>query len=150
MAEIADRQGPLDSTLNWRPKPHRKNPMQVMLNTDPHTDGRHEMAEHLEAVIKDALDRFGEQVTRVEAHLSDAKSHAKSSPDEIHCILEARLVGLDPVVVKDQAGTAHQAIQGAVGKLKRAITTALTKHDPRRNAAPPDAPELDATVDFPG
>ena len=123
--------------------------MQVLLNTDPHTDGRHQMAEHLETLVKDALGRFGEQVTRVEAHLADANSHVKANPDEIQCTLEARLVGLEPVVVKDQAGSAHQAIHGAVGKLKRAVATALAKHDPRRNPALPNDPELDATVDFP-
>ena len=123
--------------------------MQVLLNTDPHTDGRHEMAQHLQTVVKDALDRFGQQVTRVEAHLSDANSHHKATPDAIHCTLEARLVGLEPVTVTDHAGTAHQAIQGAVGKLKRAITTALAKHDPRRNAALPNEPALDATDDLP-
>ncbi|MGZ5156096.1 MAG: HPF/RaiA family ribosome-associated protein [Caldimonas sp.] len=115
--------------------------MQVLLNTDPHTDGRHEMAEHLETVVQDALGRFGEQITRVEAHLADANSHNKANPDEIQCTLEARLVGLDAVVVKERAATAHQAIQGAVGKLKRAITTALAKHDPRREAAAAAADE---------
>lgn len=89
---------------------------------------------HLSSVVKDALQRFGEQVTRVEAHLADANSHVKANPDEIQCTLEARLVGRDPVVVKDRAGNAHQAIQGAAGKLKRAVTTVLEKHDPRRNA----------------
>jgi ribosome-associated translation inhibitor RaiA len=115
--------------------------MQILLNTDPHTDGRHEMAQHLDTVVKDALSRFGEQVTRVEAHLSDANSHVKAGPDDIHCTLEARLVGFDPVVVKDHAGNAHQAIQGAVAKLKRAIATVLEKHDPRRNTAISGDPE---------
>ncbi|MBC7703638.1 MAG: hypothetical protein H7274_06805 [Rhodoferax sp.] len=111
--------------------------MQVLLNTDPHTDGRHKMAEHLETVVKDALDHFGGQITRVEAHLSDANSHAKANPDEIHCTLEARLVGLAPVVVKDYAATAHQAIHGAVGKLKRAVATVLAKHESHRNTVLP-------------
>ena len=115
--------------------PYPEAPMQVLLNTDPHTDGRHEMAEHLESVVKDALGRFGEQITRVEAHLSDANSHNQAGPDDIHCTLEARLVGLAPVVVKDHAGTAHQAINGAVGKLKRALATVMAKHDPRQNTA---------------
>jgi ribosome-associated translation inhibitor RaiA len=106
--------------------------MQVLLNTDPNVDGRQQMSEHLELVVKDALGRFGEQITRVEAHLSDANSLAKPSPDDIHCTLEARLRGRDPIVVKDHAGTAHQAINGAVGKLKRALATALDKHVPRR------------------
>lgn len=115
--------------------------MQVLLNTDPHTDGRHEMAEHLEAVVRDALARFGEHVMRVEAHLSDANSHAKASPEQIHCMLEARLVGLPPVVVKDHAGTAHQAINGAAGKLQRAVATSLGKHDPRRTGTSEPAAE---------
>ncbi len=96
------------------------------------------MAEHLTTVVKDALGRFGEQITRVEAHLADAISHVKANPDEIQCTLEARLVGLEPVVVKDRAGNAHQAINGALGKLKRAVATVLEKHDPRRNTALPD------------
>lgn len=110
--------------------------MQVLLNTDPHVDGRHQMAEHLDTVVKDALSRFADQVTRVEAHLADANSHLKNTPDDIHCTLEARLVGLDPVVVKDQANTAHQAIHGAVAKLKRAITTVIDKHEAHRHARP--------------
>ena len=118
--------------------------MQILLNTDPHTDGRHEMAQHLDTVVKEALSRFGEHVTRVEAHLSDANSHVKAGPDDIHCTLEARLVGFDPVVVKDHAGNAHQAIQGAVAKLKRAIATVPDKHDPRRNTAITGDPEAGA------
>ena len=124
--------------------------MQVLLNTDPHVDGRHQMAEHLETVVKDALGRFGEQITRVEAHLADANSHAKANPDEIHCTLEARLVGLDAVIVKNHAGSAHQALHGAIGKLKRAVTTALAKRDPRRSSDLPDTAEIDAANDVQG
>lgn len=108
--------------------------MQILLNTDHNTDGRHEMADHLSRVVKDALHRFGDHITRVEAHLSDENSLVKPTPDEIQCTLEARLAGMDSVVVKDRAGNAHQAIQGALGKLKRAVATALEKHDPRRNS----------------
>ena len=112
--------------------------MQVFLHTDPHVDGSHQMADHLTTVVKEALHRFGDHITRVEAHLADANSHVKTTPDEIQCTLEARLVGRDPIVVKDKAATAHQAIAGAVGKLKRAVATAIEKHDPRRHAGSPD------------
>jgi hypothetical protein len=90
------------------------------------------MADHLDTLVQDALARFGGQVTRVEAHLSDAGSHAKALPDEIHCTLEARVVGLEPVVVKEHAATAHQALHGAVGKLARAVGNVLERHDARR------------------
>ncbi|MES2413165.1 MAG: HPF/RaiA family ribosome-associated protein [Pseudomonadota bacterium] len=119
--------------------------MQVLLNTDHHVDGRQEMAEHLSSIVKEALHRFGDHVTRVEAHLSDANSHAKATPDEIHCTLEARVAGHEPVVVKDQAATSHQAIAGAVGKLKRALATAFEKQDPRRAGNARDAVPVPAS-----
>ena len=105
--------------------------MQILLHSDPNTDGGHLMADHLRKVVQDAMVRFAERVTRVEAHLSDVNSQAKSSGSDIHCTLEARLVGLDAIAVKDHASNAHQAIEGAVRKLKRAVGTALAKHDPR-------------------
>ena len=108
--------------------------MQVLLNTDPHMGGRQSMAEYLQTVVTEALGHYGERITRVEAHLSDANGPSKANTDEIHCTLEARLVGLDAVVVKERAATAHQAIHGAVGKLERARDTAIGKHDPRRHA----------------
>ena len=121
--------------------------MQVLLNTDPHVDGRHQMAAYLETLVKEALSRFTGQVTRVEAHIADANSHLKTTPDDIQCTLEARLVGMDPVVVKDHADTAHQAIHGAVAKLKRAITTVVDKHEEHRHARPGKGAEANGADD---
>ncbi|HSW06920.1 HPF/RaiA family ribosome-associated protein [Aquabacterium sp.] len=121
--------------------------MQILLHSDPHTDGSDLMAVHIKTVVQDAMQRFGERITRVEAHLSDVNSQTRSSTDDIHCTLEARLVGLEAVVVKDHAGNAHQAIEGAVRKLKRAVGTALAKHDPRSRRAPSDASATDAPDD---
>ena len=117
--------------------------MQVLLHADPNTDGSHPMSEHLEAVAKDALGRFGERITRVEVHLSDVNSLAKTGPQTIHCQLEARLVGLDTIVVNEHADTAHQAIDGGMRKLKRAVGASISKHDPRNrrpSAAEPAEP----------
>ncbi|MEO8081158.1 MAG: HPF/RaiA family ribosome-associated protein [Caldimonas sp.] len=105
--------------------------MQVLLNTDTHIDGRQAMSEHLESVVREALGHYGERITRVEAHLTDANAATKASPEDIHCTLEARPVGREPVVVKERAGTAHQAIHGALHKLERALASAFEKHDPR-------------------
>lgn len=116
--------------------------MQILLHADPHTDGSAAMAEHLELVVKEALARFGQRVTRVEAHLSDAAGPNKSSADGIHCTLEARLVGEEAVVVKEHAGNAHQAIAGAVRKLKRAVDTAIAKHDPHHRKTRTDPGSL--------
>jgi hypothetical protein len=105
--------------------------MQILLNTDPRIDGGQAMSDHLDTVVKEALGHYGERISRVEAHLTDANGAARGGPDDIHCTLEARAVGREPVIVKDRAATAHQAIQGALRKLERALATAFEKHDPR-------------------
>ena len=124
--------------------------MQILLHSDSNTDGGHLMAEHLQKVVHDAMARFAERVTRVEAHLSDINSQAKTSDGDIHCTLEARLVGLDAIAVKDQASNAHQAIEGAVRKLKRAVGTALAKHDPRSHRDRSEFPVNDDDLERPG
>ena len=113
--------------------------MQILLHSDPNTDGRQAMTEHLKSVVTDAMGRFGDRITRVEAHLSDVNSQARSSGEDIHCTLEARLIGLQAIVVKDSAGNAHQAIDGAVRKLRRAVQTEIGKHDPWAQRSKPDA-----------
>ncbi len=105
--------------------------MQILLNSDSHTDGGQGMVDHLTVVVKAAMERFGERITRVEAHLSEEHAQARSSDDNVHCTLEARLVGMDPIVVKDHAGNAHQAIEGAARKLQRAVGSEVEKHDTR-------------------
>lgn len=121
--------------------------MQVLLNSDPNTDGGHLMVDHLTTVVKGAMGRFGERVTRVEAHLSDDNGQAKTGDHDIQCTLEARLVGLDAIVVKDHAGNAHQAIEGAVRKLKRAVGAEIAKHDPRGQRSRPEPPAGDDGAD---
>jgi len=120
--------------------------MQILLHSDPNTDGSQLMIDHFATVVKGAMGRFGERVTRVEAHLSDVNAQAKASDDDIQCILQASLVGLDAIVVKDHAGNAHQAIEGALRKLKRAVGAEIAKHDPRgqrTKAAPVDGDSKD-------
>ncbi|MEO5771692.1 MAG: HPF/RaiA family ribosome-associated protein [Burkholderiaceae bacterium] len=123
--------------------------MQILLHSDTNTDGGHLMADHLQTVVQAAMARFAERVTRVEAHLSDINSQAKSSDGDIHCTLEARLVGLDAIAVKDQASNAHQAIEGAVRKLKRAVGTELAKHDPRSHRSRSEASVGDENPELP-
>jgi ribosome-associated translation inhibitor RaiA len=124
--------------------------MQVLLHADPNTDGSHLMADHLEVVVKHALGRFGERITRVQAHLSDVNSQAKASADDIHCTLEASVVGQEAIVVKDHAGNAHQAIEGAARKLKRAVGAAIARRDPRNQRGKPEGPVEDADEDTAG
>ena len=117
--------------------------MHILLHSDLNTDGSQLMNEHFTGVVNGAMGRYGDRITRVEAHLSDADGQARSSAGEIHCTLEARLVGLDAVVVKAHAGNAHEAIDGAVRRLRRAVGAEIGKHDPRRHRAASQTPADD-------
>lgn len=99
--------------------------MLVQVNTDSNIEGSSEQNQWIEAQVTSALERFGDQITRVEVHLRDRNSDKKSGGADMDCMLEARIAGLQPLVVDDQAATLEEAVEGAVGKLKRSIESTL-------------------------
>jgi ribosome-associated translation inhibitor RaiA len=118
--------------------------MQININADK-TIARHaSLDEHVQSVVNAALHRFGEQISRVEVHLSDNLGQ-KSADGDNRCLMEARINGYQPIAVSDHAATLHQAIGGAADKLKRAIDSALGRlHDgAKRHAAVPDVIEAE-------
>ncbi len=99
--------------------------MQIQINTDSNIEGNDELIQQVEAVVRDAVERFSAQITRVEAHISDKNSDKKFGADDKRCLLEARLAGLQPIAVSHEAATLQQAVDGAAEKLKRSIESTL-------------------------
>lgn len=114
--------------------------MQINVNTDKTIEHSQGLDEHVETQVHSAIERFRDQITRVEAHLSADLKH-KSSDGENRCMLEARVTGYQPIAVTAHAPTLHQAINSAATKLKRAIDSALGRlhdknlHDTTRGVA---------------
>ena len=106
--------------------------MQVQVETDNHIEGREKLIQHVEGVILDAVDRYQDQVTHVEAHLGDVNSGDKSGAAHLRCMFEARVAGLKNVAVKHQAESLHLAIEGAADKLTKALESALGKAQDRQ------------------
>ena len=107
--------------------------MQVQVETDNHVEGREKLIAHVEGVIRDAVHRYEDQVTHVEAHLGDVNGGDKSGAADMRCMLEARVAGLKNIAVKHQAESLHFAIEGAADKLTKALESALGKqHDRQR------------------
>lgn len=90
--------------------------MIVQLNTDHNIKGSEGFAEKLEASLKTDLERFVDQISRIEVHLTDSNGK-KSGPADKRCLLEARLNGMEPMSVSDEAGTVDEAFAGASQKL---------------------------------
>lgn len=94
--------------------------MQIQFNSDNNTKASQGFTAKLEAIISDALNRFSDQITRIEVHLSDENSH-KNGPDDKRCLIEARLEGLQPVAATNIASTLEEAVSGAADKLKHSL-----------------------------
>jgi len=109
--------------------------MKIQLNTDVHINGTEALAAQVSATVEQALERFSDQVTRVEVHLSD-ENGGKSGQQDQRCMLEARLEGRQPIAVTDHAATLEQAVNGATKKLARLLDSTLGRlHDHREKAS---------------
>ncbi|MEM1356143.1 MAG: HPF/RaiA family ribosome-associated protein [Planctomycetota bacterium] len=69
------------------------------------------------------LGHLTEKLTRVEVHLRDDSSAAKSSHNDKRCTMEARPAGRQPLVVEHAGADLYQVITETAGKLSRAVKT---------------------------
>lgn len=104
--------------------------MQIEVSTDTSIDGSEGLTSHIKDLVQHELANMEKHITRIEVHLSDAKAD-KTGPDDKHCMLEVRLEGLQPTVVKESAGTVEQATKGAAVKMKNALESILGKRADR-------------------
>jgi hypothetical protein len=109
--------------------------MKIQINTDNHIDGTAELSAHISATVVHALQRFSEQLTRVEVHLSDENGDKSGQHDQL-CMLEARLKGRDPVAVTEFAATQEQAVHGAAQKMVHLLDSTLGRLNARRGKSP--------------
>lgn len=115
--------------------------MHIQFNTDNNIRARDDLAQVVEATVHDALDRFGDHLTRVEVHLGDVNSH-KGGGNDIRCMVEARLAGHDPIAVTHQAADIELALDGAVGKARRALDTVVGKLQDHQAVPHRDLPDI--------
>ena len=105
--------------------------MHIEVNTDNSIKGSEAVSAQITGLVQHELAYLAEHITRIEVHLSDANAD-KAGPDDIKCVLEARLKGQQPTVVTDAAATLEQATKGAAGKMKSALESTLGKLTDRR------------------
>ena len=104
--------------------------MQVQVHADSSVPGSSPLTLAVEAAVQNAVNRWTPRVTRVAVHLSDI-NRQKGGADDKRCLMEARLAGLQPIAVKHQAATLHDAIDGAADKLKKTLESTLGRLNDR-------------------
>lgn len=106
--------------------------MQIQVNTDDNITGGGVLTRDVESVVEGSLGRFGDRITRVEVQLTDESSSHKSAGNDKRCKMEARLAGLQPIVVTDDSASLEQAISGAATKLEKLLDRTLGRLDARK------------------
>jgi ribosome-associated translation inhibitor RaiA len=100
--------------------------MTIQFNTDKNINGGEEFTAPYVSQIEDEFSRYSRQVTRIEVHLSDQDGN-KNGLNAMHCVIEARIEGRQPIAVNNQADTLDQAVTGAIDKLVTSLDTILGK-----------------------
>lgn len=99
--------------------------MLIKINTDDNITNSDALKERAETTVRNVLDRFSDQVTRVEVYFSDENSDKKSGTADIRCLLEARPKGRQPIAVTDEATNVEEAVDGAARKMRRSLDSIL-------------------------
>jgi hypothetical protein len=100
--------------------------MIVQFNTDHNITASETMSAGVIARITDELSHYSSHITRVEAHLTEENGHKEGVHDK-RCVLEARVEGHNPIAVTNHAANNHEAVGGAISKLKSALETVIGK-----------------------
>ncbi|MCY1425810.1 hypothetical protein D9M71_416080 [compost metagenome] len=94
--------------------------MQIQVNSDNHIQSSIRLEEWVRTTVETALERYEEDLTRVEVHLRDENGD-KPGPHDMRCQMEARPKGHQPISVTHKAPSLDQAVEGAATKLEHAL-----------------------------
>ena len=112
--------------------------MQVQFNSDSSVMGTENVAERIEAQLREKIGRFEDRLTRLEIHVRD-ENGAKGGGDDKVCVLEARISGEAPVSVTAKSGDVDSAAREAGTKLAKLLRRKFEKD--ARHAPVPDIAE---------
>jgi len=118
--------------------------MQIQVNSDNHIENSVRLEEWVRTTVETTLERYEEDLTRVEVHINDENGD-KPGPHDIRCQMEARPKGHQPISVTHKADSIDQAVDGAAVKLDHARDLFCEKRPgTKRGPRPVIASDLDA------
>jgi ribosomal subunit interface protein len=100
--------------------------MKIQFNTDKNIEGTEMLEKFVSEKIRSGLKHFVDKITRIEVHLSDQNAD-KGGIGDIQCKIEARVEGMQPVIVGCKSGSKEKALDDAVDKMKATLGTIIGK-----------------------
>jgi hypothetical protein len=98
--------------------------MEIQFNTDKTIKGNVRHQDFFTSQISDKLKRFQSNISRIVVHITDENGN-KDGFNDIRCLLEARIEGMQPIAVSCKANNDELAVSGAIDKLKASLDTVL-------------------------
>ena len=120
----------LDASILFSRESSKGPSMHIEVSTDNSIDGSETLTDSIKDMVHHEMAHLEEHITRIEVHLSDA-SASNTGQEQKHCMLEARLKGRQPTVVKHAAVTLEKATKGAAENLKSLLESTLGKQSDR-------------------
>lgn len=100
--------------------------MRIQVNSDKTIKVDASLTSFVKAEALRVLERFVKELTRVEIHLSDI-DNKKTGPADKRCLIEVRPAGDRPLTASAIAATSESAVDEALKKMKRQLTTFFGK-----------------------
>ena len=94
--------------------------MTIQFNADNNLTLHEGFRDKLNDLLSDELDRYSENITRLEVHLSD-ENGLKQGQDDKRCVIEARVEHKPPIAVTAYASNYELAVNDAAEKLKKTL-----------------------------
>ena len=111
--------------------------MQFQFNSDHTVMGTENVAERIEAMMRDKVARFEDRLTRLEVHVRDVNG-AKHGADDKECTIEARPRGGKPIGVHGKADKVDDAARKAANTLAQRLERHFGKSEKHKHDARPD------------
>jgi ribosome-associated translation inhibitor RaiA len=102
--------------------------MKIQTTTDSKIEQSETLTRHVESVVKEALGKLGKKIAIVVVRLSDTNDYRSKNGDH-RCMMEARIEDHPWISTSAHGASLHQAIHGAVEKLKKSIEGTVIRAD---------------------
>ncbi len=98
--------------------------MKVQINSDQTIKDSYEYlteTQIFEKNLMDSLRHFQNYISKIIVRFSDVNGSKESFNDK-RCLIEVRLIGVQPIITTHQANNLHMALNGATDKAKRSLS----------------------------
>jgi ribosomal subunit interface protein len=96
--------------------------MQIVINSDKNISMHAKLSNLIESDLHRILNRYEDELTRVEVHLTDENGD-KSGLQDKRCLLEARPKNHQSLTVTNDSDNIQTAVSGAANKMQRLLVT---------------------------